>query len=139
MSVDDFEGAALGIVRRLRRRRNPSQQRGAWASIVSAFAASMSCDSKLLDVMEQEIAAHLRALRVVALRSVWATSDPGIGEADDAHLIPTSELRRLLAPELLARITELAVAEAAGHDARRRPNKPQQLTALRAAAELQGR
>ena len=40
----------------------------------------------------------------------------GLTDPDDVDLIPASELRRFLAPELLARITELAAAEAAGDD-----------------------
>ena len=116
MTSSDFESVTMRIVRRLRGRRSSTSQRSIWTSIVSEFADHGSCDATLIDVVEDEIRVHLQGMRVAALRATWTGSALGLTDPDDVDLIPASELRRFLAPELLARITELAAAEAAGDD-----------------------
>lgn len=113
-----FESAAISIVGRVQRRRSPAGKSTVWASIVSQFGEGGHCDARLIDVVEKEIRGHLRSLRVAVLRDVWAGSELGMSDPDDVDLIPTSELRRLLEPVLLSRITEIAVDEAGDHDPR---------------------
>lgn len=109
--MDAFETAATEIADLLRRRRSPVGKGSAWAAMVSQFRERGHCDFKVVEVIEDEIRKVLESMKVAELRQAWATSVSGAGDPEVAG-IPAGELRRFLEPELLARVTEMAVEEA---------------------------
>jgi len=81
-----------------------------WATIVSQFAESPSCDGALVDLLEKIIQDYVEKLADEDVIAIWLETEAGGG--DDPETLYADSVRMDLEVELLEEVTRVACDEA---------------------------